>query len=772
MLLLGATLAGLSACNSPGLDHTGIDDRTPSDSIEPVAGRCTDYREGFKNSYFGDLHTHTSYSLDSYFFNALTDPRKSHRFAKGIGPISLPAQGSQDVFTPAREINIDRPLDFNAVTDHAEFLGGFIATCDQSAQTQQQCDERIGQGIRDNIRDIAAGNTPFQTQLLQSLIADSPTSLAAWQETKTINDEEYEPCDFTTFHGYEFTSNELSQMFHRNVIFKGNSDETPTDVFPAVSPTTALSPENGNDDWDLFDHLQSNCKDRADCDVLTIPHNANRSDGRMFLAADETSGKTINGALNGAPLGRKTPQTDIYFPMTEADAELRRSLDRSYEITQHKGQSECAVGLEGNYLANDEGYDPGCDFEVDNSACRGEADDPPACAHFCTGAPTDPTFCGLRDPGQNVIPVCAFSGPDGSSRPASGGDNTGNCRSPLDFYRNAMAEGLKIKEALGINPYRTNITASLDTHSGDSGNAQETPFVGHGGVIDDDPREQLGFWGCDNEADGEDPADLNNCTNRTFVDFARPLNPGGLAGVWAAENTRNDIWDSIHSGETWGTSGTRIRVRSIASWQPLPAGICSRLSSGEDLVGTGAVTDAAAMGGDLPAATSQEGPYIAVWAEQDPDGIPLQQIDLVKGFINASNEPKILVINNLVRTASPVSPPRFNDCAVATDNHPESLCAIWQDSDFDASKDAYYYPRVREIKSCRWSTHVCREAQADCSQLDASNGIFPENSGLQGYEGCCQIEENNGVFSGQDRFEAIEERAWGSPIWYETENTP
>ena len=765
---LGILVLGLSACGSPDRPTA----RSPvQDSGETPAlpqARCSDYQEGFKNSYFGDLHTHTSYSLDSYFFNALTDPRKSHRFAKGISPLPFPKKGSQDPFTADFEVSIDRPLDFNAITDHAEFLGGFTTACDTTPQTQQECDARIGQGIRDNIRSIAAGDIPFQTQLLQSLIAQSPSSVATWQETKTVNDEEYEPCSYTTFHGYEYTSNELSQMFHRNVIFKGSANETPNTVFPAVGPTTATNPENGNDDWDLFDHLQSNCKNLGNCDVLTIPHNSNRSDGRMFLASDETSGMTVNGGLNGAPLGRKVPQSDVYFPMTEADAELRRSIDRNYEITQHKGQSECAIGLEGSYLANDEGYDPGCDFEVDNSVCRGLPDDPASCAHFCTGSPADPSFCGFSDFGNNLVPLCEFAGPDGSSRPASGGDNTGNCRSPLDMYRNAMAEGLKIKQALGINPYRINITASLDTHAGDSGLAQETPFLGHGGIIDDDPREMLGFWGCDNEADGEDPADLNNCTNRTFVDFARPLTPGGLAGVWASENTRNDIWDAIHSGETWGTSGTRMRVRSIASWQPLPDNICERLASGEDLTSSGAIAEAAQMGATMPANTTNDGPYIAIWAEQDPDGIPLQQIDLIKGYINADNDPKVLALNSISRTDSNVAPPRFNDCAVAVDNHPETLCAIWHDDDFDASKDAYYYPRVRELPSCRWSTHTCRQAQSDCSLLDSSNGMYPESTGLSGYEGCCQIEENNGVFSGQDRFATIEERAWGSPIWYET----
>lgn len=768
-LLLTLTLA-LGACQGGREELTASPAPPADEATAGFSGDCADHRPGFKNAYFGDLHTHTSFSLDAYFFNALTDPRVAHRFAKGEAPLSLPAQGSQDVFTPAREIRIDRPLDFNAVTDHAEFLGGFSTLCEAAPGSNALCDQLIGQGIRDDIRQIAAGNTPFQTALLQSLIADLPTSLMPWQETQQINEEEYDPCTYSTLHGYEYTSNSLSQMFHRNVIFRGDASTLPLDVFPAVGPTAALIPENGNDDWRLFDHLQSACLDRADCDVLTIVHNSNRSDGRMFLAAGESAGLDVQGDLSGVPLGRKLQSTDIYFPMTADDAALRRRIDRSIEMTQHKGQSECAAGVSGNYLANDESFDPGCVFEVDNSVCRGADDDPAACAELCTGDPwVDPPFCGLRDPGQSVVPVCAFNGPDGASRPAEGGDSTGNCRSPLDYYRYAMVEGQKVRQTLGINPYRVNITAALDTHAGDSGNAAETPFVGHGGVLDDDPHEQLGFWGCDNEADGEDPLDPGNCSNRTFVDFARQLNPGGLAGVWAPQNTREEIFDAIHRGETWGTSGPRMRIRSVASWEPLPDNICSRLGSGEDLSQARDLQPITLMGGDLPADHARAaGPYLAVWAEQDPEGNPLQQIDLIKGYLNADGEPKVRFFDGLVRTADPVSRPDPNTCAVAVQNHPESLCLRWQDSDFDPARDAYWYARVREVPSCRWSAHMCRvEQQVDCRLLSPDNGAFAPETGWQGYEGCCQIEETGGVFTGRDRFDTIEERAWASPIWYE-----
>ncbi|MES3039852.1 MAG: DUF3604 domain-containing protein [Pseudomonadota bacterium] len=751
LIMLLATLLMLSSCGSDKPATARVVDTPPSSPPIADSAPCPGARGDRKQAYFGDLHTHTSYSLDAYFFNAINDPRAAHRFAKGEDG-GLPGLGTDDPYTQQRKVNIGRPLDFNAVTDHAEFLGGFVNTCGRNASLQAQCDARIGKGIRDDVVNIAAGNTSLQQQLLQSLIAISPSNISAWNTTKQINDEEYEPCKFTTLHAYEFTSNENSQMFHRNVIFKGDTARTPAIVFPAVRPDTALNPQNGNDDWDLFDHLQVICKSIPGCDVLTIPHNGNLSDGRMWLPME----------ANGVPLGRKLDSTDVYMPMTEADATLRRKMDVAVEMTQHKGQSECAVGLEGDYL---QGEESACSFEIFKTVCHGRADDPATCAKFCKGDPlTDPNFCNHRSLGDNVVDTCLNPGPDGRSRPSRNpaATGTGNCTGPLDYYRNAMAEGLAIRKTLGINPYKTNIIASSDTHNGISGNVGEKGFVGHGGVLDDDPREQLGFWNC---SGGGDPADPTKCLGRKFQDFARSLNPGGLAGVWATQNKRNDIWDAVHRGETWGTSGPRIKVRTVGAWN-LPTNICDRLAAGENPVDTGEIPGAL-MGGDLPL-PAKGAPKIAVWAQQDPENYPLQRIDIVKGYVDASGKPRVRVFENVARTKAPVKRPSMSDCSVEIGNHPEQLCATWTDPDFSPNQDAYYYARVLEVPSCRWSAYMCNvDKKVDCSLLNPVNGMFPASTGFSGYEGCCATTGDTGTFKGRNTFSTIEERAWASPIWYE-----
>ncbi|MGB1581462.1 MAG: DUF3604 domain-containing protein, partial [Nevskiales bacterium] len=112
-----------------------------------------------------------------------------------------------------------------------------------------------------------------------------------------------------------------------------------------------------------------------------------------------------------------------------------------------------------------------------------------------------------------------------------------------------------------------------------------------------------------------------------------------------------------------------MRVRSVASWQPLPENICGRLASGEDLVAAG-IADAR-MGGDLPEnAEASAGPYIAVWAQQDPEGYPLQAIDIIKGYVDGAGEGKVRVFNSQATTSQPVNLPARESCAVEVGNHP------------------------------------------------------------------------------------------------------
>jgi hypothetical protein len=737
-LLIAVSLM-LAACSQ----GDGSTLTTPVVPTTPDGG-CSGKVAGHKNAYFGDLHVHTSDSFDAYFFNSLNGPREAYRFAKGEAE-GLPT-GETDPDTAGRMVQLDRPLDFTAVTDHAEYLGDFRTICQAQgnvpAGTNPACNI-IGQNTRNNINALVNGDTPFATKLILAGLTELPLPRFAWQNQIAITDEEYQPCTFTTLHGYEYSSQKTGQMLHRNVLFLG--DNLPADVFGSEQITDVLIENNTNDEWRLFDNLKQTCVVTDGCQVLTIPHSLNLSDGRMFLPPDP---------VTGIPLGRNGD------PLTRDDAQLRATMDRALEIHQHKGNSECAVGLEGSYLQGEEGS---CTFELNKSVCSGLPDDPASCKKFCTGnAQTDPAFCGFHQAPTFAVSVCQTAGPNGASGP------TENCTTPLDMARNALAEGLRVKQELGgINPYRQAFIGSSDTHNGVPGNVKEDGWPGHGGVLDNLPRSQLGYWTCDQSS--QDPADPASCTNRRFLDRGRAFNPGGVAGVWAEQNTREDIWNAVHRGETFATSGPRMRIRSFASWNKLPSNICERLASGDDLIAQGLV--GARMGGDLPPKPAGAGaPQIAVWAMQDAGGnepgAPLQRLDLVKGWLDAGGQPKVRVFDAIAKTADTVELPS-QDCSVHASRHPEQLCAVWSDPDFASARDAFYYARAFEVPSCRWSEHLCASKSVDCARLDPANGIFPEASGLQGFEGCCSIQGAPGSFRGARTFNTIEERAWASPIWYD-----
>jgi len=699
---------------------------------------CTGADANHKNAYFGDLHVHTLDSIDAYFVNGLNGAREAYRFAKGTAQ-SLPG-GESDPYTPKRRIQLDRPLDFAAVSDHSDFLGDWHLICQADGLlpigTNPVCNA-IGDYLRDNITVIVKGGAPPAFYLLTASMAPTPSTLLPWQQQLQVADEENEPCTFSTFPGFEWTSQFHDQMIHRNVYFGG--PQRPIDV-PHVSKlrdVTAETSSNTNDDWRLYDWLEASCDPSAGCLAMSIPHNPNQSTGGMYLPRDPSS---------GLPAGRDGK------PLTLADAKLRAKWDRTIEIFQHKGNSECGVGL-GLYESR---FDPTCGFELAKNVCRGRTEDPPECRQLCAGdAASEHDFCRLTTVPTYATGVCEHMGRNGGSGPDE------KCVAPLDMARNILADGLAIDDVLGVNPMRMGFIGSSDTHNGDPGDVAEEAYPGHGGVLDGDPRTQLGYWTC--AKGGEDPADPAHCTNREFLDRARGFNPGGLAAVWAPENTRAAIFGALERGESFATSGPRIRIRTLATWTPPAADVCDRLGAGESPI------DGAVMGETL-AASGAGAPYVVVWAEQDPGGsergLPLQRLDVVKGWSDASG-PHVKVYDGVAESRAAVEPPSRDTCAPVTDGHAERLCAVWHDPDFDPRARAFWYARAYEVPSCRWSTRLCVENHVDCSELDPANGMFAEDSPMRDFEGCCAIEGKPGSFHGRTAFDTVTERAWASPVWYE-----
>ncbi|HVP29211.1 MAG TPA: DUF3604 domain-containing protein [Myxococcota bacterium] len=288
------------------------------------------------------------------------------------------------------------------------------------------------------------------------------------------------------------------------------------------------------------------------------------------------------------------------------------------------------------------------------------------------------------------------------------------------FVRDALKQGLLVEQATGANPFRYGLIASTDTHLGAAGATEERAHPGHGGA---------GAPGATPDRKGL-PDDLE-------------FGPGGLAVLWAEENTRDALFDAMRRREAYGTSGTRPIVRFFGG-PDLPSDLCDR----RDFVATG-YAKGVPMGGVLPSAPGDERPpRFAVWALADPGttahpGTPLQRVQIVKGWVEGGEARE-----RVFEVAGDPDDGADVDLATCTPRGrgAASLCRVFTDPDFVPGQRAFWYARVVENPSCRWSAYLCVKAGVDCG--DPSH--VPE-----GFEPCCAKEHHW----------TIQERAWTSPIW-------
>ena len=604
-----------------------------AETREPCA-----HRDPERRPFFGDLHVHTAFSQDASTQGTRATPRDAYRFARGepLGIQPFAADG-----TPLRTVRLERPLDFAAVTDHAEQIGE-VRLCrtpgspgyDAWACRLYRRFPRVAFFVM-NARYSAGGTRfGFCGEGGAGCLAAART---VWQETRDAAEGAYDrstACRFTSFVAYEWTAGaDNGKNLHRNVIFR---DEPVPEL-----PISVM--ETGIDAARLWDALSRDCVEGLPgCAVLTIPHNSNLDGGLMFQSAE---------AL-GAELG-------------PAEARRRARWEPLVEVMQHKGDSEC--------LLSGDTTDEACGFEK--------------------------------------LPYDNFRG----RYPLLGAEPPRR----VQFVREALKRGLALEAKLGANPFRYGLVASTDTHLGAAGLVSERAFPGHGGA--------------GTPAGDELPRGLPD---------ALEFGPGGLAVLFAEENTRAALFAAMERREAYGTSGTRALVRFFGGWS-LPAELCER----PDFVARG-YADGVPMGGALAASPSDAAPRFAVQALQDAGsagepGTKLQRIQIVKGWLaDGVTHERVVDVAGGPNAASV----DLATCAPRGAGHAR-LCRVWSDPDFDPEEPAFYYARVLENPTCRWSQHLCAAARVDCSAPDA---VAP------GFEGCCAPEHRP----------VIQERAWTSPIWY------
>jgi hypothetical protein len=206
--------------------------------------------------------------------------------------------------------------------------------------------------------------------------------------------------------------------------------------------------------------------------------------------------------------------------------------------------------------------------------------------------------------------------------------------------------------------------------------------------------------------------------------------------VWAEENTRESIYQAFRRKETFATSGPRMKVRFFAAYE-----FAADLMDSPELAAS-AYRSGVSMGGDLAADGSKQ-PAFLVWASADPVGTPLQRVQIIKGYLdNGQHQERIYDVacsDGLVPDPAsgrcPDNGARVNlaDCSITAGVGAAELKALWRDPDFDPAREAFYYLRVLENPTCRWSTWDAVRA-----------GVAPRS----------------------DLHSTIQERAWSSPIWY------
>ena len=305
------------------------------------------------------------------------------------------------------------------------------------------------------------------------------------------------------------------------------------------------------------------------------------------------------------------------------------------------------------------------------------------------------------------------------------------------YVRQALRRGLAFEEAGALSPYRFGFVAASDTHTGAISD-DEANFFSKIGVLDATPELRgsvpLPSWQAIpfgilapeqvEEVEGE------AYTRTPVITFGA----SGLAAVWAEENTRESIYAAFRRKETFATSGPRIRVRFFAGY-----GLEADLLDAPDAV-VRAYAGGVSMGSDL-VAQGQEAPRFTAWAVGDPRSAPLQRLQIVKGWAKGEETFErvydVACSDGAVPDATHRCPDNgarvdLSNCSYSRGSGSEELKALWQDPDFDPEQRAFYYVRVLENPTCRWSTW---------DALRTGNAPRP------------------GIST------TIQERAWSSPIW-------
>jgi hypothetical protein len=819
LFLLGAFLAlgGLRAPAASAFERT--EERAPCDHYDPL-----------RQPFFGETHIHTAYSFDASTLDTRNTSADAYRYAKGgiVGlppwmntleqfdppptppatpplvaqyPYCLPPQRCQFTASRTAQLPEGRALDWAAITDHAEQLGEAniclfdpVTPCssNDACPAGQECGTIVAQAAgssstkcvpigygsptcilaRDELTRLQAGAVGLIIATPEN-INENPNRVDyckvspndevglrclqqaehVWAQIQSDAEEAYDrssACTFTSFIAYEYTAmmgagrceNAPDQPCWDNLDTGDPSVDCPSAGGDPIC--TGDFPGSGGSD-----NMHRNVIFRND-DVLALPitnleapvgcGEGSACDRPYPIGSPQQMLEQLREACNDHPSENSrcealsiphNPNLSggamFLVPESLGEAQVRNEMEPLVEIMQIKGSSECrfAASMPGAWGATDEE----CSFE-----------------NF--------DFSRLN---------AAWLAPE---------DRNPDNLPPASYVRNALKSGLQYDAANGVNPFKLGFAGALDNHNGTPGHSEEIDYARHGA-------HGLQSFAVSGEA-------LNE---KYFLGLE--TNGGGMTAAWAEENSRDSIFEALKRRETYATSGTRPIVRFFGGFS-LPARMCTRGNFAAQGYAGGVP-----MGGTLSEGTSA--PRFAVSALMDPGwpnhpGAKLDRIQIVKGWVDARGETHEQVFD--VVGGSPARAIRPGDGRLPETTRPPvdletcepsgighaSLCAVWQDPEFDPSEKAFYYARVLEQPSCRWNQYYCNARGVDCSKpmgicgstdpafddkgcdsnADCGGGVCetPLSYTSYEYQQCC-----SGLVPS-----TVQERAWTSPIWYDPSN--
>jgi hypothetical protein len=267
----------------------------------------------------------------------------------------------------------------------------------------------------------------------------------------------------------------------------------------------------------------------------------------------------------------------------------------------------------------------------------------------------------------------------------------------FEYSREALKTGLMLEQKLGVNPYKFGMVGSTDAHTALSAVGEDNFFGKHSGVEPEPQRWKHMV------IEAPDP---------DLTIFGWQQAASGYAAVWAAENTREAIFDAMKRKETYATTGSRMVVRFFGGWEFSEADTHDRLPA------AAGYTKGVPMGGDLLGDPAGRSPSFLVAAMKDPLSGNLDRIQIIKGWLDSDGElheqvHDVAWSDGRTPGADGRLPPVGNtvDAANATWTNsigePE-LIGVWTDPDFDPAERAFYYARVIEIPTPRWTAYEAK----------------------------------------------------------------